>query len=247
MNKHLTAILLLLLVAHSGTLQAQQGSWSIGIEGGPGLSLIYGSENVYGHSDPALSGAAGIAGEFGFAGRFSARAALHYERISTFTDNQSALLPAAGRLKHYLDYLSLPVLVKWSTGGKIRFFVNAGPCVSLLLRESLWYLPDSGSEEKVADETGAYHRVNLAVTAGAGIAVPFGQRFLVSLELRDNFGVLNIRSAASGFERNSAMAMEQPTGHTNSTLLLAGISYRFGSSKGLPCTPNDPGFQYLRK
>jgi hypothetical protein len=247
MNKYLIVFLLFLLVSPASTLLAQQGAWTIGIEGGPGLSLIYGSESVYSHSDPALSGAAGITGEYGFAGRFSAKAALHYERVSTLTDNPSALLPPAGRLKYNLDYLSLPVLVKWSTGGRIRFFVNAGPCVSLLLQESLWYLPDNGSKEKVADETEAYHRVNLAVTAGAGIAVPIGKRFLVSLEVRDNFGVLNIRSAASDFEHNSAMAVEPPTGHTNSTLLLVGISYRFGGSKGLPCTPNDPEFQYLRK
>ncbi len=247
MYGQLIVFLLLLLVAPAGTLLAQQGAWSIGIEGGPGLSLIYGSENVYNQSDPALSGAAGVTGEYGFAGRFSAKMALHYERVSALTDNPSALLPPAGRLKYNLDYLSLPVLVKWSTGGRIRYFVNAGPCVSMLLQESLWYLPDNGSKEKVADETGAYYRFNLAVTAGAGIAVAVGKRFLVSLEIRDNFGVLNIRSAASDFEDKSAMAVEQPTGHTNSTLLLAGISYRFGSSKGLPCTPNDPGFQYIRK
>ncbi len=245
--KHLIVFLVLLLVAPASRLLAQQGTWSIGIEGGPGLSLIYGSEGVYGSSDPALSGAAGITGEYGFAGSFSAKVALHYERVSTITDNHSALLPAGGRLKYNLDYLSLPVLVKWSTGGRIRFFVNAGPCVSLLLQESTWYLPDNGSKEKVADETGAYHQINLAVTAGAGIAVPVGKRFQLSLEVRDNFGVLNIRSVASGFEQNSAMAVEKPTGHTNSTLLLAGISYRFGGSKGLPCTPNDPDFQYLRK
>jgi hypothetical protein len=247
MNKHLTVILFILLVVPADTLLAQQGTWGIGIEGGPGMSLIYGSENVYGHSGLALSGAAGITGEYGFAGRFSAKVALHYERVSTLTDNPSALLPPAGQLKYNLDYLSLPLLVKWTTGGKFRFFVNAGPCVSLLLRELLWYLPESGSKEKVADETGAYHRVNLAVTAGAGIAVPIGKRIMVSLELRDNFGVLNIRSAASDFEHKSAMAVEQPVGHTNSTLLMAGINYRFGGGKGLPCTPNDPGFQYLRK
>jgi hypothetical protein len=247
MNRHLIFFLLLLLVAPAGALLAQKGAWSLGIEGGPGLSFIYGGESVYNPSDPALSGAAGISGEYGFAGRFSAKVALHYERFSTQTDNLSALLSPAGSLKYNLDYLSLPVLIKWSTGGRIRFFVNAGPCVSMLLQESLWYLPESGSREKVADETGAYHRFNLAVTAGVGIAVSVGKRFLVSLEVRDNFGVLNIRSAASDFEHNSAMAADPPTGHTNSTLLLAGISYRFGSGKGLPCTPNDPEFQYLRK
>ncbi len=66
MNRYLIAFLLLLLAAPAGSLLAQKGDWSIGIEGGPGLSLIYGSENVYGNSDPALSGAAGITGEYGF-------------------------------------------------------------------------------------------------------------------------------------------------------------------------------------
>jgi hypothetical protein len=104
------SVLVLLLVAPASRLLAQQGTRSIGIEGGPGLSLIYGSEGVYGSSDPALSGAAGITGEYGFAGHFSAKVALHYERISTITDSQSALLPAGGN--------KLPV--RWQQGPAVH-------------------------------------------------------------------------------------------------------------------------------
>lgn len=247
MNKSFIVILLLFLVAQADLLQAQQGAWCIGIEGGPGLSLIHGSESVYSHSDPALSGTAGIFCEYGFAPHFSAKLCLLYERISTFTDNQSALLPSGGRLKYNLDYFSLPVLVKWNTGNRIRVFVNAGPCLSLLLRESLWYLPDNGSKEKVANETSAYHAVNLLVTAGVGIMFPVWKRILLSLELRDNLGILNIRSGSPEFEQNSYFPAPSAKGYTNNTLLMAGVCYRFGGSKGLPCTPDDPGFQYLRK
>ncbi len=247
MNKPFIVFLFLLLSAPAGNLMAQKGAWSAGIEGGPGLSLIYGSESVYNSSQPALAGAAGIFGEYRFAPRFSAKMALHYERISTYIDNHSALLPPGGRLQYNLDYLSLPVLVKWHFGGRIRFFVDAGPCVSLLLKESLWYLPGDGSKQKAADETEAYLRVNLAVTAGAGVAIPLGKRIQVSLEVRDNFGVLNIRSATSGFEQKSYLSAGATKGYTNSALLLAGVAWRFGGSEGLPCTPNDPGFQYLRK
>jgi hypothetical protein len=249
MNKSFIFILLLSLVAQANPLQAQQGVWSIGIEGGPGISLIYGSGSVYSHSDPALSGVAGIFGEYGFKGNFSAKLALHYERISTFTDNHSALLPSGGRLKYNLDYISLPVLVKWNTGRRFCFFVNAGPCVSFLLQESLWYLPDNGSRQKVANETSAYHTINLAVTAGTGISFPVWKRILLSLEVRDNFGVLNIRSATSDFEQKSYFSAGQTKGYTNSALLMAGACYRFGSGKGqgLPCTPNDPDFQYPNK
>ena len=246
-NKSFIFILLVFLVAQAKPLQAQKGVWSIGIEGGPGLSLIYGSESVYSHPEPALSGVAGIFGEYGFLPKFSAKLALQYERISTFTDNHSALLASGGRLKYNLDYISMPVLVKWHTRGRISFFVNAGPSLSLLLQESLWYLPDNGSKEKVANETNAYHVINLAVTAGAGISFPVWKRILLSLEVRDNLGILNIRSGSSEFEQNSNFSAGSAKGYTNSTLLMAGVSYRFGGSKGLPCTPNDPDFQYLHK
>ncbi|MCX6303546.1 MAG: porin family protein [Bacteroidetes bacterium] len=247
MNKRIIVCFWLLLSAPAGFLFAQQGPWGAGIEGGPGLSLIYGSQSIYSHSRFSLAGAAGIFGEYGFARNFSAKLALHYERVSTQTDNYSAILPPGGMLQYNLDYLSLPVLVKWSFGGRIRFFVNAGPCLSLLLQESLWHLPENGSKVKVAMETDAYLPVNLAVTAGCGVAIPVGKRLLVTLELRDNFGVINIRSSVSDFEKNSYFSGAEIKGYTNSTLLMAGVCYRFGGSKGLSCSPNDPDFQYIRK
>jgi hypothetical protein len=247
MKKRTIVFICLFLSASAGSLFAQKGPWIAGIEGGPGLSLIYGSQSVYSNSEFSLAGAAGIFGEYGFARNFSAKVAVQYERISTRTDNYAALLPPGGKLQYNLDYLSLPLLVKWSFGGRIRFFVNAGPCISLLMQESLWHLPDNGSKTKVADETDAYSPINLAVTAGCGMAVPVGKNLQVTLEVRDNLGVLNIRSSVSGFEQNNYFPGAEIKGYTNSTLLLAGICYRFGGNKGLPCTPNDPGFQYIEK
>jgi len=247
MKKRMIVWLCLFLAVPAGSLVAQTGSWTAGIEGGPGLSLIYGSRAFYSQSELTLAVAAGIFGEYEFARNFSVKPALHYERISTRAANYSDQLPPGGKLQYNLDCLSLPVLVKWSFGNRIRFFVNAGPCLSLLLHESLWHLPDKGSKTKVAEEKDAYHPLNLAVTAGCGIAVPVGKRLLVSLEVRDNLGVTDIRSSLSGFEQKSHFTGTRIYGYTNSTLLLAGVCYRFGGSKGLPCTPDDPGFQYLRK
>ena len=247
MNKKMIVCFCLLLAAPAGSLFAQKGSWVAGIEGGPGLSLIYGSQSIYSQSGFSLAGAVGIFGEYGFARNFSAKLALHYDRISTRTDNYAAILPPGGMLQYNLDYLSMPVLVKWSFGGRIRFFVNAGPCLSLLLKETLWYLPENGSKTKVAEETDAYLPINLAVTVGCGMAIPIGKSLLVTLEVRNNLGVINIRSSVSDFEQNSYFPGAEMKGYTNSTLLLAGVCYRFGGGKGLPCTPNDPGFQYIRK
>lgn len=247
MNKTMILFACLLLATPAGSLFAQKGSWLAGIEGGPGLSLIYGSNSIYSQSEFSLAGAAGIYGEYGFTRNFSAKVALHYERVSTRTNNYSALLPPGGMLQYNLDYLSLPLLVKWSFGGRIRFFVNAGPCLSLLLQESLWHLPENGNKMKVAEETDAYLPINLAVTAGCGMSIPVWKSLFVTLEVRNNLGVINIRSSVSDFEHDSYFPGAEMKGYTNSTLLLVGVCYRFGGSKGLSCSPNDPDFQYIRK
>jgi hypothetical protein len=100
---------------------------------------------------------------------------------------------------------------------------------------------------KVAEETDAYLPINLAVTAGCGMSIPVWKSLFVTLEVRNNLGVINIRSSVSDFEHDSYFPGAEMKGYTNSTLLLVGVCYRFGGSKGLSCSPNDPDFQYIRK
>jgi hypothetical protein len=248
MNKRTFILCWLIMAGFTCTTNAQKGNWDIGLEGGPGLSIIYADQSIYSHSSFSFGGIAGIFGEYGFARNFSAKAALHYERRGARIENNSILLPPGGMQQFNLDYLSVPLLVKWSIGRKIRFFVNAGPCVSLLLQQTLWYLPESGSKVKVVNETGAYSPIDLAMVAGIGLVVPVGKKFKVSLELRDNFGLINIRTSVSEFERDSYFSTGEVKGYTNSTLLLVGVSYRIGGGgQGLPCTSDDPDFQYIKK
>jgi hypothetical protein len=158
------------------------------------------------------------------------------------------MLPPGGIQQFNLDYLSVPLLVKWSTGRKFRFFINAGACVSLLLQQSLWYLPESGDKWKVANETGSYSPIDLALVAGTGVVIPVGKKLKVSVEVRDNFGLLNIRTSMSEFEQDSYFSAGEMKGYTNSTLLMVGVAYRIGGGdQGLPCSPGDPDFQYIRK
>jgi hypothetical protein len=246
MNKFTGILVFLLHLLIAGNIFAQRGVWTAGIEGGPGVSFLYGSGSVYNNFTPSLAGVAGIFGEYGFAGRFSAKAALHYERISSRIENKSSQLDTGGMQQFNLDYVSLPLLVKWTFGRRIQFFINAGPNISYLLKQSTWYNPESGGKVLVANETQYYQSVHVAATAGIGAFLPFAKRFLLSMEIRDNFGLLNIRSGVSDFERKSYSPEPAAVGYTNSTLLMIGIAYRFGRTQGLPCTPGDPDFQYIK-
>jgi hypothetical protein len=248
MNKMTFILCWLMTAGLTCSLYAQKGIWEAGVEGGPGLSIIYAKNSIYNHSTLSFGGVGGLFCEYGFAGNFSVKAALQYERKGTRIANKSVLLPPGGTQQFNLDYLSVPLLVKWSFGGKIRLFVNAGPCVSLLLQQSLWYVPESGNKSKVANETKSYYPIDLAVVLGAGVTIPVGSKLKVSVEVRDNLGLVNIRTSISDFERDSYFPGGEVKGYTNSTLLLVGVAYRIGGgNKGLPCTPNDPDFQYIRK
>lgn len=246
MKKRNVLILCMLHLLPGAVIFAQRGSWSAGVEGGPGLSFIYGSGSVYNNFTPSFAGVAGIFGEYGFADRFSAKAALHYERISSRIENKSSQLDTGGMQQFNLDCVSLPLLIKWTFGRRIQFFVNAGPNISYLLKESTWYLPESGEKTMIADETPYYQSLQLAAAAGVGATLPFAKRFLLSLEIRDNVGLLNIRTSVSDFEQKSYSPEPVAIGYTNSTLLLIGVAYRFGGNKGLPCSPGDPDFQYIK-
>ena len=63
MIKTMILFVCLLLAAPAGPLFARKDSWLAGIEGGPGLSLIYGNQSIYSQSEFSLAGAAGIFGD----------------------------------------------------------------------------------------------------------------------------------------------------------------------------------------
>jgi hypothetical protein len=88
------------------------------------------------------------------------------------------------------SYLSTTLLVRATMGKHVRYFVNAGICVSYLLNEME---SDDATFTKTSakDQTSSYHSLDAALCAGTGLLVRLNGKTTFSAELRENYGVTN--------------------------------------------------------
>lgn len=203
---------------------AQDCKYEIGVDGGPGVRLVYGLLNtqVKQYSLAYIGGSAGVSFQYNIDKIFSVKTAISYDikgaEESVVLVDQYGIMDPALMFHINLNYLTLPVLVKASFGKKIKFFINAGPYLSVLLKE----------ENKFpyaypwTDMTNSYKPIDFGIQAGLGISIPIKKRFDITLEDRTSIGLIDIR-------KNSIPA----DGHfkTFSSALFFGFNYKFGKTK----------------
>ena len=227
---------LLISVILFGTAEFANGQSKtndIGIEGGPGLSIIHAKTGMYSHSRFSMGGLSGVFYQYNFNKIFSLKTAITYERKGTRLENKSDQIPA-GDLIYHFDYLSLPLLFKVSAGQKIKFFANAGPCFSYLLNQSMYSKSKNGKTYKLGNNPNTYKSYDLGILLGIGMSMPVSDRFLISIEIRDNLGLMSIRDdynqpdAFGYFESDSGPKFKS---YANSTTFIIGFTYRFKNRK----------------
>jgi hypothetical protein len=224
----------MLLLGIAADLKGQSRSCDLGIEGGPGLSIIYAKTGMYSDSRFSIGGFSGVFFQDNFNQIFALKTGINYERKSTQVQYSSDQLPQGGKLYYNFDYLSIPVLFKVSAGHKVQFFANTGPCFSYMLDQSIDYKPQNGKPYKVGSELISYKTFDLGLIFGLGLLIPVHNRFLISFELRDNLGLLNIRysdARMDPFGNYYTDVVQQFKAYPNSTTLLVGFAYRFTNLK----------------
>ena len=112
----------------------------------------------------------------------------------------------------------MPLLVRASIGKKIKYFFEAGTFFGYLIKqtdisEATKYLPKT-----TTDNTSGDKRFDTGVTAGFGLTIPIKDKFLISCEIRNNFGLYNV----------GMYVINDGTIKTNSTNLLISFAYKLG-------------------
>lgn len=111
-----------------------------------------------------------------------------------------------------LNYLTLPFLLRADFGHNVRFFVNGGPYVGVLLQS---HLTETDSGNPV--DTDRFKKTDLGLVGGAGLSFPIAKNYDLSFELRDCLGLINVYNTSSG-----------GTIRTNTIQFLIGIAYTLG-------------------
>ncbi|SIQ56258.1 porin family protein [Pontibacter lucknowensis] len=222
MNK-LTILFWALLTLSSTAAIAQNNGITIGIEGGPNRSKLWGNEFVDegGNIKRADNFSTGISLEYSFTELLSLRSGIGFERkgityqVQHMNEwgNQSELIP--GRSNY--DYLILPLMARMTLGSKPIFFLNAGPYLGFLLKQMDVTESSQLQSGSSMDNTENFKRLDMGFSAGLGAGMPVTKKTILTLELRHNLGLYNI---------SSTPVYNDGAIKTKSTNLLLGIAYK---------------------
>ena len=210
----------LLLFIVSETTYGQTTKYNIGIEGGPSLCFLRGNELIDGQQEYLMGFSGGLVFQYNLEKIISFRTNIAFERKSSvlkseLRDEVATLIREISTNTNF-NYMTLPLLVRASFGGKTQFFVNAGPYFGYLIKQtSERKLGDISS--RAEDTTTLYRRLDTGISTGLGISVPIKTKFLFSMELRNNLGLYNV---------SSVPVFNQGSVKTNSTSFLLGFSYK---------------------
>ncbi|WP_207435193.1 porin family protein [Sabulibacter ruber] len=216
MKNFICAVALSLGAASFCSAQSTPGSTQVGILVGPNRTHLNRSKDYFDWADfkSDFRGAAGLSVKHQFASLFL-KADLLYEnkgdRIDYTTTDANGYPSGEHSLRFNYHYLSLPVLL----GIHIKqtgFFVNAGPSVSWLLKQT--NKTNEKSDIPFADEdtTSDWKRLDVGVAGGIGYSRPIASALNLSAEVRHTLGLLNISKSSNSVR-------------TSSTNLLLGLHY----------------------
>jgi hypothetical protein len=222
MNK-ITMLVWALLTISSTVSLAQNSGLTIGIDGGPNRSKLWGNDFVEksGYLKRAVNFSTGVSLEYKFTDLMSLRSGIGFERKGLTYQvqhmdewgNQSELI--SGRSN--FDYLVLPLMARVTLGSKPIFFVNAGPYLGFLLNQTDVIESSKLQSGSSVDNTEYSKRLDMGISAGLGAGMPITEKTILTLELRHNLGLYNI---------SDVPVYNGGTVKTKSTNLLLGIAYK---------------------
>lgn len=210
-------LLLLVLAAGIATDARAGGSPLVGVHVGGDRAGIDGDSPPSASYVPKFGLVAGVQAEFGLAGDLSLSLQPSFVRVRTGI--QSAASTGGGEpveVDLSLDYVSLPILVKFAQGGG-RTYVAGGLAVDFLSGANL-----SGAASD-RDVSSAYEDTALGAVLGFGVVFPAG-RTRITTELRFVQGITNLTTGDIA-EATGALA---PRLHSSGLQLLVGGLFPIG-------------------
>jgi hypothetical protein len=213
-----------MLTTFTITVNGQSNRFDVGMEGGISLASLRGNALVYEGHHSRMGYIGGLFGQYNFPRHFSIRTGCYFERKGSslklsFVDmNGTPVGTMRGR--ESFDYITVPLLFRYNFGKKINCFVNAGPFVGFLLKQTEYTEALLNIPESTSDRTANFQETEAGVSFGAGINYPVSEKYMFSFEVRNNLGLTNV---------SALPILGGDVIKTNALNFLVGFNYRLGN------------------
>lgn len=199
-----------------------QVGFQLGWEAGAGASWLTGNAILRDFNDPRNSISGGVLGQIDFQRKIGFRTGLMYDLHGTSYTRQltdpfdQSPVTIHGRTR--LDLLTVPVLLRLTLGKRLRYFAEAGPYASFILRVIQRSPPAGNFPNIYTDVTRNFKAAELGIASGLGLTFAITDALWLSCTLRANVGITNA-SALPVFQDGAI--------RSNAANVMLGVSYRF--------------------
>lgn len=181
---------------------AQNSNLVLGVEGGMGLSIataIDSNKNEAPYKN-GLATLGGLSAEYRMSEMLSFRSGLYYEsKTSKFSSSFSFFGVSFGiEGKSRFGYLTVPLMLNFSHGEKVRFIAGAGATLSFLLSQQT-EVTTTGiiSSTTTSNDKDEFKPVDIGLAFNIGVGIPIGEKAEFMLLARDHIGVANMMKDAN--------------------------------------------------
>jgi hypothetical protein len=190
-------IVVLVIFVFIGQNSLAQDKISLGVNGGATYSSFRGNPSAE-DFNAGVDFLAGFSFEYKLKERLSLVVNLNYDRKSAsknFLDEfilgpDDPNLISDVKVKLKMQFISLPILVRYKFGNKNDFYINGGPFISYLLKSELSNDYDNTS----LDMTKSFKKIDYGLVLGFGKTFKLKNNTELSVEIRENLGLNNISS-----------------------------------------------------
>jgi len=201
--------LLLTLALSASFFASAQNNLKFGFNAGATLSDVRGNEELDRYKN-ALDYLVGLSLELPLNDNFSVFANVNYERKSFVQKIQfesGGFDPVINpdnidkaNLRGTLQYISVPINVKYYIGAKKNFYVHAGPYAAVFIDDKFKF---NGDEVRELTGSSDFKTLDFGITAGAGAQFSLDPKHNLSIGVRNNLGLANVSKMGADVRTNA--------------------------------------------
>jgi len=212
---------------------AQYSEWNFGFEGGVWNSALVGNNTVNLNTLPKFGFIAGLFGQYNIDKNYSVKMAANYQSkgadITINGQNVNGLsYNVNGEIQ--LDYITIPLMFRASYGDYVKFFLNAGPYLGILMTNNTTI--DANNSDSIPggtyDKKDITTSTDFGITAGLGLQIPLSTSMGLTLEIRDDIGLTNISDFTPDPNVVNATGATSGSTKNNSLNLMLGLTFNAG-------------------
>ncbi|UWY27948.1 PorT family protein [Flavobacterium sp. TR2] len=198
---------------------AQESKIKFGVQAGLTYSSFRGYEPFL-DEDPGFSYLFGVSFQYKLNESLSLKADLDYDRKTQVSKGEVNTLEIPNsryniKATNYLNYITLPIMLKFSFTRNKSFYINGGPYLGYLLKSG-WKYETSGQQDENLEDTKYRKSMDFGISAGFGKEFKLNDNHNIYIELRENLGLTDIAKPAMPTDESMK---------TNSLNLIAGFTF----------------------